>query len=111
MMREWCVQGDDLAALIAAPVGTRIDNGPEDEPIHFIKTGGDEWRPCDSDGTSFSDRSADQRLEEPMWLGPFESEQIHRFGLKFCEPLEPTMCPYGHGSLENGDCPDCGFSL
>lgn len=23
----------------------------------------------------------------------------------------PPMCPRGHGPLENGDCPDCGFAL
>lgn len=25
--------------------------------------------------------------------------------------LKVTECPNGHGPLENGDCPDCGFAI
>lgn len=77
MAREFCVSGEELERLLGAPVGSAICNGPRQGINRFVKTGADEWRPCDRDFVPWSGRPWEFRFSEPLHLGPFASEQLH----------------------------------
>lgn len=42
-------------------------------------------------------------------VNPFDHKTILVAPAEFLDVPIP-MCPFGHGRLENGDCPDCGFA-
>jgi hypothetical protein len=79
-MREFCVTEDQAADLDALAPGSLIRNGVEPHYAYFVKTG-TLWHPCDQSGAMFNWRPESERFDQPLWLGPFKSTQIHRFGL------------------------------
>lgn len=76
MRYRGAVTGDELDALLRAPVGTVVANGPMDWPSYFVKAAPDMWRPSTQYGEPYSDRPWEHRFVEPLYEGPFESAQL-----------------------------------
>jgi hypothetical protein len=77
----------------------------------------------DPDATLAQIRAQLAAFDTPGWPPPFDvttlvdavaalDQWLTRGGFLPTAWDPPTpMCPHGHGPLQNGDCPDCGYAL